>query len=133
MHLILGGVLSKSDNSETQRELSRDMLETVVHRLWESGELQEGRIENIRALIDNEPFKGDIWECACGNGAMSNVLEETGCHVPSSDLYDRGYGDAGVDFLDGGKRADNIVTNPPYKRRAGPGNARREGGEPCEI
>ena len=23
------------------------------------------------ALIDNEKFKGDIWECACGDGAMS--------------------------------------------------------------
>lgn len=66
------------------------------------------------ALIDNESFKGDIWECACGDGAMSKVLEETGCCVPSSDLYDRGYGDVGVDFLDGERRADNIVTNPPY-------------------
>ena len=26
------------------------------------------------ALIDNETFVGDIWECACGNGAMSAVL-----------------------------------------------------------
>jgi hypothetical protein len=25
------------------------------------------------ALIDNEKFTGDIWECACGNGAMSAV------------------------------------------------------------
>jgi len=66
------------------------------------------------ALIDNESFKGDIWECACGNGAMSKVLEETGCPVQSSDLYDRGYGDVGVDFLDGDRRADNIITNPPY-------------------
>jgi hypothetical protein len=27
------------------------------------------------ALIDNEVFEGDIWESACGNGAMSQVLE----------------------------------------------------------
>ena len=27
------------------------------------------------ALVDNERFDGDIWECACGNGAMSRVLE----------------------------------------------------------
>ena len=51
------------------------------------------------ALIDNEKFKGDIWECACGDGAMSRVLEETGCSVLSSDLYERGYGETGVDFL----------------------------------
>jgi hypothetical protein len=30
------------------------------------------------ALIDNEKFQGDIWECACGDGAMSEVLEQTG-------------------------------------------------------
>ncbi|MFN3188872.1 MAG: hypothetical protein ACK42D_05065, partial [Candidatus Paceibacteria bacterium] len=66
------------------------------------------------ALIDNENFGGDIWECACGNGAMSKVLEETGCHVRSSDLYDRGFGEVGVDFTDASVGTDNIVTNPPY-------------------
>lgn len=71
------------------------------------------------ALIENETFSGDIWECACGNGAMSKVLEETGCTVSSSDLYNRGYGDAGIDFLDGNRRADNIVTNPPYNSAEG--------------
>ena len=30
------------------------------------------------ALIDNEKFSGDIWESACGDGAMSRVLAETG-------------------------------------------------------
>ena len=65
------------------------------------------------ALIDNETFKGDIWESACGNGAMSNVLEQAASTVISSDLYDRGYGEAGVDFLRAKRRADNIVTNPP--------------------
>ena len=66
------------------------------------------------ALIDNERFEGDIWECACGDGAMSHVLEETGCPVPSSDLYDRGYGDVGIDFLTVTRQTDNIITNPPY-------------------
>src|SRR3954464_15510245 len=51
------------------------------------------------ALIDNEKFEGDIWECACGNGAMSRVLEETGRTVPSSDLYQRGFGEVGHDFV----------------------------------
>ena len=66
------------------------------------------------ALIDNERFEGDIWECACGDGAMSRVLEETGCSVPSSDLFDRGYGDVGIDFLNATRQTDNIITNPPY-------------------
>jgi hypothetical protein len=44
---------------------------------------------------------------------MSKVLEETGCAVLSSDLYDRGYGEVGLDFLTSTRYADNIVTNPP--------------------
>jgi len=66
------------------------------------------------ALADNEKFEGEIWESACGNGAMSQVLETYGNRVESSDLFDRGYGEAGVDFLDSKRRAANIVTNPPY-------------------
>lgn len=72
------------------------------------------------ALIDNEKFTGDIWESACGNGAMSDVLETTGRTVVSSDLFDRGYGEAGIDFLNGhNRRASNIVTNPPYNAAEG--------------
>lgn len=66
------------------------------------------------ALIDNERFDGEIWECACGNGAMSRVLEQTGNKVRSSDLYDRGFGETGVDFRVSETRSENIVTNPPY-------------------
>ena len=66
------------------------------------------------ALIDNEPFEGEIWEPACGNGAMSEVLATTGNPVFSSDLFDRGYGEPGIDFLASDRRAQNIVTNPPY-------------------
>jgi hypothetical protein len=66
------------------------------------------------ALVDNEAFKGDIWECACGDGAMSRVLEQAVRSVYSSDLYERGYGDPGHDFLMPHRSADNIVTNPPY-------------------
>jgi len=71
------------------------------------------------ALIDNEEFSGNIWECACGNGAMSGVLEETGNEVISTDLYDRGYGEAGIDFLASSQRYKNIVTNPPYNSAEG--------------
>lgn len=71
------------------------------------------------ALIDNEHFEGDIWECACGNGAMSDVLGLTGQRVVSSDLHNRGYGEGGVDFLRSNRRAANIVTNPPYNAAEG--------------
>jgi hypothetical protein len=66
------------------------------------------------ALIENEKFEGDIWECACGDGTMTRVLENTGCHIRSSDLYNRGYGEIGHDFVGSTRSADNIITNPPY-------------------
>ncbi|MFN3625001.1 MAG: hypothetical protein ACK4TP_13180 [Hyphomicrobium sp.] len=66
------------------------------------------------ALLDNEPFSGAIWECACGDGAMSKVLETAAPRVISSDLYDRGFGEIGHDFIGTARCADNIITNPPY-------------------
>lgn len=71
------------------------------------------------ALVDNESFQGEIWECACGDGSMSEVLEEAGGRVISSDLYDRGFGECGHDFLNTKRRAPNIVTNPPYNAAEG--------------
>ena len=71
------------------------------------------------ALADSEDFHGDIWESACGDGAMSDVLEMTGNKVISSDLYDRGYGEGNLDFLESRRRAPNIVTNPPYNAAEG--------------
>jgi hypothetical protein len=71
------------------------------------------------ALIENEKFSGEVWECACGDGAMSRVFEESGSKVLSSDLYDRGYGEIGIDFLTPSRRAANIVTNPPYNSAEG--------------
>jgi hypothetical protein len=83
------------------------------------------------ALIENEKFSGDIWESACGDGAMSRVLDKTGCRVISSDLYKRGFGETGVDFLTASRLSDNIVTNPPYNSAegfvaAGTKNARKK-------
>lgn len=71
------------------------------------------------ALIESEKFTGDIWEPACGDGAMSEVLAETGNRVLSSDLYDRGYGEAGRDFLTSQQAATNIITNPPFNSAEG--------------
>lgn len=69
-----------------------------------------------RSLLAVERFEGLTWEPACGDGAISEVLREAGVPVVSTDLYDRGYGETGIDFLtarppDG---VQNVVTNPPY-------------------
>lgn len=63
-----------------------------------------------------------IWECACGMGHLSKVLESKGYSVLSTDLIDRGYGivDNDSDFINGKyythtKFDGDILTNPPYK------------------
>jgi hypothetical protein len=69
-----------------------------------------------QALLAAECFDGTIWEPACGDGAMSRVLEAAGHEVISTDLIDRGFGEGGRDFLmEWQPRAPNIVTNPPFK------------------
>ena len=70
-----------------------------------------------RLLMELETFSPNIWECACGQGHLSEVFEGAGYSVKSTDLVDRGYGTGGVDFLsDGIQHWDgDIITNPPYK------------------
>lgn len=68
-----------------------------------------------RALLSVEHFAGPIWEPACGEGDMSRVLIDAGHDVVSTDLVQRGFGEARVDFLmEWQARAPNIVTNPPF-------------------
>jgi len=72
-----------------------------------------------QALIEHEKFEGTIWEPACGDGSMVRVLEKTGCPVIATDLYDRGFGIVGEDFLSSDRISDNIVTNPPFNSAEG--------------
>ena len=73
-----------------------------------------------KALLENEKFEGNIWEPACGNGAMSEEIKKRyPCQVYSTDLYDHGYEFAhtGINFLmtyNAEKQWNNIITNPPY-------------------
>lgn len=68
------------------------------------------------ALCDVERFDGPVWEPACGDGAISRILEARGYEVISTDLVDRGYGQGRIDFLmEQSALAPNIVTNPPFK------------------
>jgi hypothetical protein len=72
-----------------------------------------------RALLDREILEGSVWEPACGEGDMSKVLNEYGYDVFSSDLIDRGYGEAPIDFLDDNQikkigKYDVVMTNPPF-------------------
>ena len=69
----------------------------------------------VNYLLDFESFPKHILEPACGDGAISKILEGRGHRVDSSDLYDHGYGEIGVNFLtDRFPRYPAIVTNPPF-------------------
>jgi len=75
-------------------------------------------IDKLKEVFD---IPKNIYECACGEGHLSERLKELGHNVYSTDLIDRGYGDeVGVDFLKletmpKGKENYSILTNPPYK------------------
>ena len=70
-----------------------------------------------KASKDNIILNKTIWECACGQGHLSEVLKQNGYNVISSDLVDRGYGISGVNFLKTMYKDKDIdiLTNPPYK------------------
>jgi len=61
------------------------------------------------------PLPATIWEPACGEGHMSEVIASYGYNVVSSDLHDTGYGQACSDFLTSTcEICDWIITNPPF-------------------
>lgn len=77
----------------------------------------------VELLLEQEKFNTYVWECACGEGHISEVLKKHGYRVESSDLFDRGYkGTTIIDFLQVTKEEYkksivpyDIITNPPYK------------------
>lgn len=73
----------------------------------------------VYELLKREEFVGSIYENACGDGAISKILEKElhNNKVISSDLIDRGYGDSEVNFITydyGDWKVNNIITNPPF-------------------
>ena len=57
----------------------------------------------------------NVWECACGEGHLAEVLEDRLMLGRASDLIDRGYGETGIDFYEQTDLWDgDIITNPPY-------------------
>lgn len=72
----------------------------------------------MELLLAEETFSPVIWECACGEGHLSKVLEAHGFEVISTDLIYRGFDDPEpLDFLKDTLEdfEGDIITNPPYK------------------
>lgn len=78
----------------------------------------------LRTFVEKvSPLTGRVWEPACGEGHISEVLKQRGLSVVSTDIKNYGYGDGFCSFLDGehpvakeviSGGVDIIITNPPY-------------------
>lgn len=64
-------------------------------------------------------MEGGVWEPACGEGHIAEVLREYCGTVIATDIHDYGYQDELVNFLatDFNSGADWVVTNPPFEDR----------------
>jgi len=70
----------------------------------------------VTFLLEKMSFRHNIWECACGQGHISEVLKQNSYNVFSTDLINRNYADKIIDFLSCNEKWDgDIITNPPYK------------------
>lgn len=100
-------VLGASNHSEKERE-GNDYYATDPRAL----EIFLNRIDE-----DGIRLHKNVWECACGEGHLSEVLQNRGYKVWSTDLIDRGYGSGNTDFLKSipDSWCGDILTNPPYK------------------
>ncbi len=78
--------------------------------------------EAVRALLPEiADFPRTIWEPACGDGAICRELSAAGYYAIATDIGEYGVGNADgrVDFLlERKRRADAIVTNPPFGKLA---------------
>src|SRR3954454_10842130 len=85
------------------------------------------------ALLQHVRLRGPVWEPCCGDGAMSTVLAARGDEVVSTDIAERGFGKAGIDFLTCRAMPEgcrSIVTNPPYGET---GSHKGQAKSPVEI
>ena len=100
--------LGASNHTDKQREMN-DFYATDPHAL----EIFLDKLEQ-----DNIKLHKCIWECACGQGHLSEVLKRRGYRVYSSDIVNRGYENTYIiNFLENinSNLHTDILTNPPYK------------------
>ena len=70
-------------------------------------------LESLKA--NNQSLHHKVWECAAGQGHLSNLLESKGYEVRKSDLLDRGINAEIIDFLECQEKwKGDILTNPPF-------------------
>lgn len=72
----------------------------------------------VKQLLDIEKFNNKIWEPACGMQHITNILEDNGYNVKSSDIINM-ISDPRIEIINFLKCEEHwdgdIITNPPFK------------------
>lgn len=68
----------------------------------------------VKDLLELENFSETVLEPCCGSGNISKVLEDANFKVISTDLYDHGYGQSGIDLFSYKDIDVDVITNPPF-------------------
>lgn len=104
LNLIMGAAINRKEDREENDFYKTDpkALELLLDQLGK----------------DNIELSKNVWECACGDCGLSEVLLKRGYEVFSTDLIDRGSPNQHMvkSFFDFNSSYDgDILTNPPYK------------------
>jgi len=95
---VLGSSVLRSKNSE-----KREKNDFYATEPW-----------GVELFLSCHKMNNKLWEPACGQGHIAEVLSKHGKEVRSTDLIDRGYGNR-LDFLTAeGTWDGDIITNPPF-------------------
>jgi hypothetical protein len=102
-------------SSRQEPDASLDFFPTPP---WATRALIERVLQNPASGLDVWNIEdAAIWEPACGEGHMAEVLCEYSRNVTATDIFDYGYGQT-LDFLSdlevSDRKSDFIVTNPPF-------------------
>ena len=105
--------------SRVEDKTSRDFFPTPP---WSTRALVKNILQEKLGYFERRD-RQIVWEPACGEGHMAEVLREYCDDVTASDIWDYGYGDHTVDFLQceqfnrKNEDADWIITNPPFGKK----------------
>ena len=113
----------------SSRQEPDDSLDFFPTPPWATRALVERVLQNAdllgTTLADALDLKKlSVWEPACGEGHIAEVLREYGDDVLATDIHDYGYGDGKIDFTSDmeaasiSDRADLIITNPPFGEKS---------------
>lgn len=91
------------------RQESSDSLDYFPTPPWATRALMERVMPAL-----GYPRLRSVWEPACGEGHMAEVLAEYADSVIATDIHDYGYGARQNFLIDAPIKSDWIITNPPF-------------------